>query len=150
MYVRAHPVGYPSWTSYGSLKDILMSSPVDVQFWYPRTSKKRTSLGSVKNLGKIKKLTSAGIEPRDSWMPCQCYASMLHLFLLIWNKGDIGAPLLAHNVHRTFYGYPVNENPSVRLASATDILLMECLDQENGSILGCPMDGHRYQSGMWK
>ena len=91
-----------------------MSSPVYVKLGYPWTSKKRTSLGSVKNLGKIKNLTS----------------------------------LLAHNFHRTFYVYPVNENPSVRLASATDILLMECFDQENWSILGCPMDGHRYQSGM--
>jgi hypothetical protein len=31
MDVRADPVGCPSWTSYGCLKDILMSSPVDVQ-----------------------------------------------------------------------------------------------------------------------
>jgi hypothetical protein len=74
MDVRADPVGCPSWTSYGCLKDILMSSPVEVQLGYPWTSKKRTSLASVKNLGKIKNLTISGIEPGTP----ECHASVLH------------------------------------------------------------------------
>jgi hypothetical protein len=51
-----------------------MSSPVDVQLGYPWTSKKWTSLVSVKNLGKIKNLTSPGIEPG---IP-ECRASVVH------------------------------------------------------------------------
>jgi hypothetical protein len=51
-----------------------MSSPMDVKLGYPWTSKKRTSLGSVKNLGKIKNLTSSGIEP---WTP-KFHASVKH------------------------------------------------------------------------
>jgi hypothetical protein len=49
MDVSSYPVGYPSWTSYGCLQDILMSSPMDVKLGNPWTSKNgRLSVG--KNL----------------------------------------------------------------------------------------------------
>jgi hypothetical protein len=66
--------------------DIQVGRPMDVYrislcplLWtsklgYPWTSKKRTSLGSVKNLGKIENITSSGIEPGTP----ACHASVMH------------------------------------------------------------------------
>ncbi|EFX72191.1 hypothetical protein DAPPUDRAFT_254629 [Daphnia pulex] len=64
MDVRADPVGCPSWTSHGCLKDILMSSPVDVQLGISMDVQKNGRLWyQLKIWEKLKDLTSSGIEP---------------------------------------------------------------------------------------
>jgi hypothetical protein len=75
MDVRADPVGCPSWTSYGCLKDILMSSPVDVQLGISMDVQKNGRLWyQLKIWEKLKDLTLSGIEPGTP----ECYASVMH------------------------------------------------------------------------